>query len=76
MVGPRELDCELAEYSVLVDGQKAVLLVEHSPELQRDVAGEIRAIDGTVLYRTELIDLREGGKSSLEEVGLSAIAPQ
>lgn len=76
LVGPRELDCELEEYSVLVDGHKAVLLVEHSPELERDVAGEIRAIDGTVLYRTELIDLREGGKRSPEEVGLSAIAPK
>lgn len=74
LVGPRELDCELDEYSLTVDGQKAVLMVERSPELKRDVAGEVRAVDGTVLYRTELVELREGNRSPVGEAGLSALS--
>lgn len=58
LVGPRELDCELTKYNVFVDSQPATLAVSRASELARDVSGEVTAVDGTVLYRAELLDVR------------------
>lgn len=66
VVGPRELECAIEKFRVLVADQEATLSVSRSAELERDVAGEVRAADGTLLYRTELIDLRQGEPTSAE----------
>lgn len=60
LVGPRELDCELTKYKVYVGDQDATLAVARSQELGQDVSGEIVAVDGTILYRAELLDSRNG----------------
>lgn len=60
VIGPRELECDVEKFRVRVEDRDATLVVSRSSELERDVAGEVRAADGTLLYRTEIIDLREG----------------
>ncbi len=60
LVGPRELECELTKYKVYVGDQDATLAVSRSAELGEDVSGEIVAVDGTILYRAELLDTRSG----------------
>ncbi len=57
-VGPRELDCELTKYKVFVGDKQATLAVTRSSELGQEVSGEVTAVDGTVLYRAELLDVR------------------
>jgi hypothetical protein len=64
LVGPRELDCELTKYKVFVGEKQATLAVTRSSELAQDVAGEVTAVDGTVLYRAELLDVRKGEGSA------------
>lgn len=59
LVGNSEHDCEIAEYRVYVAEKEARLSVARSPELGRDVSGEIVAIDGTLIYHAELIDMRQ-----------------
>jgi hypothetical protein len=64
LVGPRELECELTKYKVYVGDQKATLAVSRSSELGQDVAGEVVAVDGTVIYRAELLDSKSGAGES------------
>ena len=45
---------------VFVGDKQATLAVTRSDELAQDVAGEVVAVDGTVLYRAELLDVRKG----------------
>ncbi len=60
LVGKNELNCELSEFKVLMGHEEATLTVAHNDELQRDISGEITAVDGTVLYHAELIELKRG----------------
>lgn len=60
LVGKSELNCEIAEFSVNVEGSPATLSVTRSAALHRDLAGQVTAVDGTVLYRAELLEMRRG----------------
>jgi hypothetical protein len=57
LVGPDELECETKNYRVYVGDKEAVLSVTQSEELPgRDIAGEVIGIDGSVIYRAELVE--------------------
>lgn len=57
VVGPDELECETKSYRVWISDSEAKLSVTDSKRFAgRDIAGEITAPDGTVIYRAELID--------------------
>jgi hypothetical protein len=69
-VGPAELDCETKNYRVLVGGKEANLGITESRSLPgRDLAGEITAADGSVIYRSVLVEhgneANKGQKDSL-----------
>jgi len=56
-VGPSELDCETKSYRVLIGSQEASLGITGSKAVPGlDLAGEITASDGTVIYRSVLIE--------------------
>ena len=64
MVGPDELDCETKNYRVFIGDEEAKLSVTDSKRFSgRDIAGEITAPDGTVIYRAELIEAGSSGNS-------------
>jgi hypothetical protein len=76
LVGKDELDCDLAEYKVYLGQQEATLTVARSEEMKRDISGEIVAVDGTVLYHAELIEMQRGeaaSSSTDEEVALKSV---
>lgn len=57
MVGPSELDCETKNYRVLLGDEVASLGITDSHAVPGlDLAGEITAPDGTVMYRSVLIE--------------------
>ncbi len=57
LVGPKELDCEVKQYRVYVGDEEARLTVTESKSLPgRDVSGEVTAVDGSVIYRAELVE--------------------
>jgi hypothetical protein len=57
MVGPSELDCETKSYRVRLGDQEANLGITGSRAVPGlDLAGEITASDGTVIYRSVLIE--------------------
>lgn len=61
LVGARELDCETKSYKVWVADKAATLRVTSSGDWPgRDVGGEIRAGDGRLLYRAELVSFERG----------------
>jgi hypothetical protein len=60
LVGPREFDCEVAHYRVFVAGREAAMTVKKSESLGRDLSGEIVALDGTIIYRAELVEQARG----------------
>ncbi len=56
-VGTLQVSCEAKHYSVVVGEQMATMVVTSSSELSgRDISGEIKAEDGNILYRSELIE--------------------
>jgi hypothetical protein len=58
VVGPSELDCETKSYKVWVGDKQATLSVSHSDSVpDRDVSGDITASDGTLIYRSELVEM-------------------
>lgn len=62
LIGPDELDCETKNYRVRIDDEEAKLSVTASKRFAgRDIAGEISAPDGTVIYRSELIEAGSSG---------------
>ncbi len=66
LVGPKELDCEVKEYRVFVGDDEAKLTVTASDDLPgRDIAGEITGVDGSVIYRAELVEA--GNTPSLDK---------
>jgi hypothetical protein len=56
-VGPNEFDCETKSYKVKVGEQDATLSVAHSDSVPGDVSGDITASDGTLIYRSELVEI-------------------
>jgi hypothetical protein len=66
LVGPSELDCETKSYKVWVGEKQATLSVSRSNSVPGgDVAGDITASDGTVIYRSELVELGNGTSPKL-----------
>ena len=58
LVGPSELDCETKSYKVWVGEKQATLSVSHSDSVpDRDVSGDITGSDGTLIYRSELVEM-------------------
>ena len=58
LVGPSELDCETKSYKVWVGDKPATLSVSHSDSVpDRDVSGDITGSDGSLIYRSELIEM-------------------
>ncbi len=63
-VGPAELDCETKSYRVRLGDKEASLGITASAALPgRDLAGEITAADGTVIFRSELLQHGSGAPS-------------
>jgi hypothetical protein len=60
LVGKEELDCDISEYKVLLGEQEGTLRVLRNEELKRDISGEIAAVDGTILYKAELLEMERG----------------
>ncbi|HEX3774706.1 MAG TPA: hypothetical protein VHV51_09590 [Polyangiaceae bacterium] len=60
-VGPSEFDCETKSYKVKVGDQDATLSVAHSDSVPGDVSGDITASDGTLIYRSELVEMGSAG---------------
>ena len=57
LVGPKELDCEVKQYRVFVGDEEAKLTVTESADMPgRDLSGEVTAVDGSVIYRAELLE--------------------
>jgi hypothetical protein len=57
MVGPSELDCETKNYRVMLGEREANLGITESHAVPGvDLAGEITAPDGTVIYRAVLVE--------------------
>jgi hypothetical protein len=62
LVGPSELDCETKTYQVRVGDKPARLNVSRSRDLAiGDVVGDITTDDGTVIYRSELVEVGHAG---------------
>lgn len=58
MVGPSELDCETKSYKVRVGDKPAKLTVAHANSVPgSDVSGDITADDGSLIYRSELVEM-------------------
>jgi hypothetical protein len=58
LVGMSELECETKSYKVWIGEREATLSVSHSDKVAgRDVAGDITASDGTLLYHAELVEV-------------------
>lgn len=76
LVGKDELNCELSEYKVLLGEKEATLTVAHNDELRRDISGEITAVDGTVLYHAELIEMQRGQEQVASEGGVALVSSE
>lgn len=74
LVGKDELNCELSEYKVLLGEKEATLTVAHNDELRRDISGEITAVDGTVLYHAELIEMQRGRESATSDESVALVS--
>ena len=70
LVGPSELDCETKSYKVWVGEKQATLNVSRSNSVpDSDVAGDITASDGTVIYRSELVEM---GNATSPKLGVAS----
>jgi hypothetical protein len=65
MVGPSELDCETKNYRVMLGDEEASLGITGSRAVPGvDLAGEITTADGTVVYRSVLIERGNAANAS------------
>lgn len=64
LVGPQEHDCKISRYKVYVADKEATLTVQRSDAVGRDISGEVTALDGTVLYHAELVEMRRGQEAA------------
>jgi hypothetical protein len=70
-VGPSELDCETKNYKVWLGDKEANLGVTASAALPgQDLSGEITAADGSLIYRSELLEHGNGAPSKDSSVSL------
>jgi hypothetical protein len=70
-LGPAELDCETKSYKVRLGDVEANLGVTRSHALPgTDLAGEITASDGSIIYRSELVERGNDGEKSTDSFAL------
>ena len=70
LVGPAELDCDTKTYAVWVGERQATLNLSHSDSVPSgDVVGDITTNDGTVIYRSELVEM---GNASSPKRGVAS----
>ncbi|HYP78425.1 MAG TPA: hypothetical protein VER12_20775 [Polyangiaceae bacterium] len=70
LVGPSELECETMSYKVAVGDKGAILNVSRSSSVPGgDVAGDLIGSDGTVIYRSELLEI---GNASSPKRGVAS----
>jgi hypothetical protein len=70
-LGPAELDCETKSYKVFLGDREASLGVTQSASVPgTDLAGEITASDGSVIYRSELIERGNEGETANDSFAL------
>jgi hypothetical protein len=70
LVGPNELDCETKSYKVWVGEQQATLSVSRSDSVPNgDVSGDITSSDGTLIYRSELVEM---GNTATSKLGVAS----
>ena len=55
LIGSQEVQCKKTRYSIMLDGKKAELLLERGAV--GNLSGEMRALDGSILYHSELVEL-------------------
>jgi len=71
MLGPAELDCETKSYKVMLGNREASLGVTQSAAVPGiDLAGEITAADGSVIYRSELVERGNEGETTNDSFAL------
>jgi hypothetical protein len=71
-VGPSELDCETKSYRILLGDKEASMGITASAAIPAlDLAGEITAADGTVIYRSELLE--RGNESESKDASISLL---
>jgi hypothetical protein len=71
MLGPTELDCETKNYKVWLGEREASLGVTQSAAVPgMDISGEITAADGSVIYRSELIERGNEGETTNDSFAL------
>jgi hypothetical protein len=71
MLGPAELDCETKSYKVMLGDREASLGVTQSAAVPGvDLAGEITAADGSVIYRSELVERGNEGETTNDSFAL------
>ena len=71
LVGPDELECETKSYRVMLGDRVASLGVTESDALPGDVAGEITSEDGSVIYRSELVERGNESETKNDSYALS-----
>jgi hypothetical protein len=70
-VGPSELDCETKSYKIWLGDKEANLGITASAALPgHDLAGEITAADGSLIFRSELLEQGNEGESKDASVSL------
>ncbi len=78
LIGKQELDCEISEFQVQLGEREARLSVARDTNRARDISGEITAVDGTLLYRAELIEAHDGqidAPNHEKNASLAAVSP-
>lgn len=71
-VGPSELDCETKSYKVWLGDKEASLGITASAALPgQDLSGEITAADGTLIYRSELLE--HGNEAESKDASVSLL---
>lgn len=76
LVGKAELDCEITQYKIFVGDDEALLSVSRNNDMKRDIGGEITAVDGTVLYHAELIEMQRGEHVLSKDSSVALIDPK
>jgi hypothetical protein len=74
-VGPSELDCETKSYKVWLGDKEANLGITASAALPgQDLSGEITAADGTLIYRSELLE--HGNETESKDASVSLLGAE
>jgi hypothetical protein len=74
-VGPSELDCETKSYKIWLGDEEASLGITASAALPgHDLSGEITAADGTVVFRSELLE--HGNDAESKDSGVSLLVDE